>query len=308
MLLAVARGSCDVGMQLGKPNGGFMMFVDATSAIRYDHLHLSPIALDLGFFQLRWYALSYIAMILLGWWYLLRLLARSGAPMAKRDVDDLVFYVTLGVILGGRLGYSLFYRPEMWVHPLDVLKLWQGGMSLHGGFLGVILGLWLFTRRHGLSMLRVCDYVACATPFGLILVRLANFVNGELWGRPSSLPWAMIFPGTHDNIPRHPSQLYEAAFEGGLTMIVLVYLFWRTDARLRPGRLLGTGLSMYGAARFLLEFLRQPDAGLEHLWWGLTMGQTLSLPMIAVGLWLLVRSGTGTVVPPSCEPGKIGAA
>lgn len=295
-------------MQFDKPDGGYMMFVDAASAIRYDQLHLSPVALDLGFFQLRWYALSYIAMILLGWWYLLRLLARSGAPMAKRHVDDLVFYVTLGVILGGRLGYSLFYRPEMWIHPLDVLKLWQGGMSLHGGFLGVILGLWLFTRRHGLSMLRVCDYVACATPFGLILVRLANFANGELWGRPSSLPWAMIFPGTHDNIPRHPSQLYEAAFEGGLTMIVLVYLFWRTDARLRPGRLLGTGLSMYGAARFLLEFLRQPDAGLEHLWWGLTMGQTLSLPMIAVGLWLLVRSGTGTVVPPSCESGKIDAA
>ncbi|MEP7005086.1 MAG: prolipoprotein diacylglyceryl transferase [Sphingomonas bacterium] len=277
------------------------MFVNATSAIRYDQLHLSPIALDLGFFQLRWYALSYIAMILLGWWYLLKLLGRSGAPMAKRHVDDLVFYVTLGVILGGRLGYSLFYRPEMWLHPLDVLKLWQGGMSLHGGFLGVILGLWLFTRRHGLSMLRVCDYVACATPFGLILVRLANFVNGELWGRPSSLPWAMIFPGTHDNIPRHPSQLYEAAFEGGLTMIVLVYLFWRTDARLRPGRLLGTGLSMYGAARFLLEFLRQPDGGLEHLRWGLTMGQTLSLPMIAVGFWLLVRSGkeTGLATPDS---------
>ena len=182
----------------------------------------------------------------------------------------------------------------MWSDPLDLLKLWQGGMSLHGGFLGVILGLWLLTRRHGLSLLRVCDYVACAAPFGLILVRLANFVNGELWGRPSSLPWAMIFPGTQDNIPRHPSQLYEAALEGGLTMIVLVYLFWRTDARLRPGRLFGTSLSIYGTAKFLLEFLRQPDAGLEHLWWGLTMGQTLSLPMILVGLWLLVRSGRET--------------
>lgn len=274
-----------------------IMLASAASAIRYDQLHLSPVALDLGFFQLRWYALSYIAMILLGWWYLIRLLGRSGAPMAKRHVDDLVFYATLGIILGGRLGYCLFYRPDIWLHPLDVLKLWQGGMSLHGGFLGVIFALWLFTRRHGLSMLRVCDYVACATPFGLILVRLANFVNGELWGRPSSLPWAMIFPGTHDGIPRHPSQLYEALFEGVLTMIVLVYLFWRTNARLRPGRLLGTGLVMYGTARFMLEFLRQPDAGLEHLWWGLTMGQTLSTPMIAVGIWLLLLSGRSTVSP-----------
>ena len=267
-----------------------MISTAGTAAIRYDQLHLSPVALDLGLFQLRWYALSYIAMILLGWWYLLKLVARPGAPMTRRHVDDLVFSITLGVILGGRLGYSLFYRPDMWVHPIDVLKLWEGGMSFHGGFLGVVLALWLFTRRHGLSMLRVCDYVACATPFGLILVRLANFVNGELWGRPSSLPWAVIFPGTHDDIPRHPSQLYEAALEGVLMMIVLLYLFWRTDARLRPGRLLGTGLTIYGTARFLLEYVRQPDAGLDHLWWGLTMGQTLSLPMILAGLVILLRS------------------
>ncbi|MEO8375386.1 MAG: prolipoprotein diacylglyceryl transferase [Sphingomonas bacterium] len=266
------------------------MLASAASAIRYDQLHLSPIALDLGFFQLRWYALSYVAMILLGWWYLVKLVGRPGAPMAKRHVDDIVFYAALGIILGGRLGYCLFYRLETWLHPLDIFKIWQGGMSLHGGFLGVIVALWLFTRRNGLSMIRVCDYFACATPFGLILVRLANFVNGELWGRPSSLPWAMIFPGTHDGIPRHPSQLYEALLEGVLAMLVLVYLFWRTNARLRPGRLLGTGLVMYGIARFMLEFLRQPDAGLEHLWWGLTMGQTLSTPMIAVGIWLLVRS------------------
>jgi len=262
----------------------------ATSAWNYDHMHLSPVALDLGVVQLRWYALSYMAMILLGWWYLLKLVAQPDAPMARRHVDDLVFYVMLGVVLGGRLGFSLFYQPQMWAHPLDVLKLWQGGMSLHGGFLGVIVALLLFARRHRLSLLRVCDYVACATPFGLILVRLANFVNGELWGRPSNLPWAIIFPGTHDGVPRHPSQLYEAALEGGLTMVVLAWLFWRTDARLRPGRLLGTGLTMYGCARFGMEYLRQPDAGLEHLSWGLTMGQTLSLPMILAGLFFLIRS------------------
>ena len=215
--------------------------IDATSAIRYDQLHLSPVALDFGLFQIRWYALSYIAMIALGWWYLRRMLRRSGAPMTAGHVDDLVFYLTLGIIIGGRLGYCVFYRPEIWRAPLDVLKLWQGGMSLHGGFLGVIVSLILFARRHRLRLLRVCDYVACATPFGLVLVRIANFVNGELWGRPSSLPWAVIFPGTQDGIPRHPSQLYEAALEGGLSMIVLAYLFWRTDARLRPGHLLGAG-------------------------------------------------------------------
>lgn len=274
------------------------IMIDATSAIRYDQLPLSPVAWDFGLLQLRWYALSYIAMIALGWWYLRKMLRRSGAPMAERHVDDLVFYLTLGIILGGRLGYCLFYRPEIWRDPLDVLKLWQGGMSLHGGFLGVIVSLIVFTRRHCLSLLRVCDYVGCATPFGLVLVRIANFVNGELWGRPSSLPWAVIFPGTQDRIPRHPSQLYEAALEGGVTMIVLAYLFWRTDARLRPGRLLGTGLILYGTARFLLEFVRQPDAGLDHLWWGLTMGQTLSVPMIVAGIWFLGRSYTRSSVTP----------
>ncbi|KQS49452.1 MULTISPECIES: prolipoprotein diacylglyceryl transferase [unclassified Sphingomonas] len=272
--------------------------IDATSAIRYDQLPLSPVAWDFGLFQLRWYALSYIAMIALGWWYLRKMLRRSAAPMAERHVDDLVFYLALGIILGGRLGYCLFYRPEILRDPLEVLKLWQGGMSLHGGFLGVIVSLIVFTRRHRLSLLRVCDYVACATPFGLVLVRIANFVNGELWGRPSSLPWAVIFPGTQDGIPRHPSQLYEAALEGGVTMIVLAYLFWRTNARLRPGRLLGTGLILYGTARFLLEFVRQPDAGLDHLWWGLTMGQTLSVPMIVAGIWFWGRSYTRSSVTP----------
>ena len=275
-----------------------LTMIDATSAIRYDQLPLSPVAWDFGLFQLRWYALSYIAMIALGWWYLRKMLRRSGAPMAERHVDDLVFYLTLGIIIGGRLGYCLFYRPEIWRDPLDVLKLWQGGMSLHGGFLGVIVSLIVLTRRHRLSLLRVCDYVACATPFGLVLVRIANFVNGELWGRPSSLPWAVIFPGTQDGIPRHPSQLYEAALEGGVTMIVLAYLFWHTDARLHPGRLLGTGLILYGTARFLLEFVRQPDAGLDHLWWGLTMGQTLSVPMIVAGIWLWTRSYMRSSVTP----------
>lgn len=259
-------------------------------AIHWDRLHLSPVALHLGAFELRWYALSYIAMILLGWWYLRKLVSRPGAPMSRRHVEDFVFYATLGVILGGRLGYCLFYRPDIWRQPLDVLKLWQGGMSLHGGLIGVLIAIGVFCYRFRLNILRVCDYVACTTPFGLVLVRIANFVNGELWGWPFDGPWAVVFPGTRDGIPRHPSQLYEAVLEGLLMMAVLGYLFWRTDARYRPGRLFGAGLLLYGCARFGLEFVREPDAGLARLSWGLTMGQTLSVPMILAGLVLLLRS------------------
>lgn len=268
----------------------------AGSAIRWDQLHLSPVALDLGFVQLRWYALSYMAMLLIGWWFVLKLLKKPGAPMTGPQADSLVIWITAGVIVGGRLGWCIFYNPAIWATPLEVLKLWQGGMSFHGGFLGVILALWLFCRRHGLSMLRVGDYVGCAAPFGLFLVRLANFANGELWGRPTDLPWGMIFPGG-GNVPRHPSQLYEAVLEGLLMALVLWIMFFRTDARYRPGRLMGTGLAIYGGARFLIEFVRQPDAGLEHLPWGLTMGQTLSLPMLLVGLWLLIRSGRRPPLP-----------
>jgi phosphatidylglycerol:prolipoprotein diacylglycerol transferase len=277
------------------------LVADAGSAIRWDRLHLSPVALDLGFLQLRWYALSYMAMLLIGWWFVLKLVAKPGAPMTGAQVDSLVIWITVGVIAGGRLGWCLFYNPAIWATPLEVLKLWQGGMSFHGGFLGVIVALWLFCRRHGLSMLRVGDYVGCAAPFGLVLVRLANFANGELWGRPTDLPWGMIFPGAQDNVPRHPSQLYEAILEGLLMALVLWLMFFRTDARYRPGRLMGAGLVIYGSARFLIEFVRQPDAGLEHLPWGLTMGQTLSLPMLMAGLWLLVRSGKRDKVPQPAE-------
>jgi phosphatidylglycerol---prolipoprotein diacylglyceryl transferase len=266
------------------------ILADATSAIRYDQLGLDPVLLDLGWFKLRWYSLSYIASIMLGWWYLTKLIVQPGAAMAKRHIDDFVFYATLGIIVGGRIGYCVFYRPEMFLNPLSVLRLWEGGMSLHGGFLGTIFAIWLFCRKHQLNMLRVCDYIACATPFGLFLVRIANFVNGELWGRPTELAWGVIFPGTGDNIPRHPSQLYEAGLEGLVSMIVLWFLFWKTDSRYYPGRLVGTGLVIYGAARFGLEFFRQPDAGLDSLSWGLTMGQTLSTPMFFVGLYLILTA------------------
>jgi phosphatidylglycerol---prolipoprotein diacylglyceryl transferase len=262
---------------------------DATSAIRYDQLGISPIIHDFGFFKLRWYSVSYIASIMLGWWYLGKLIAQPGAPMAKRHIDDFIFYATLGIILGGRLGYCLFYRPEIFLTPIEVLKLWEGGMSLHGGVLGVLIAITLFCRKHGLSFMRVCDYVACATPFGLFLVRLANFANGELWGRPTTQSWGVIFPGTGDDIARHPSQLYEAGLEGLLSMAILWFLFWRTDSRYYPGRMFGALAVIYGCARFGLEFIREPDAGVTGLL-GLSMGQTLSAPMIIAGLWLIVTS------------------
>ena len=267
----------------------FELASNATAAINWTDLNLSPIALDLGFFKLRWYSLAYIAGILVAWAYLLRLIAKPGAPLAKRHADDFIFFATIGIILGGRLGYVLFYKPEILLSPLEILKLWEGGMSLHGGFLGVILGLWYFSKKNGLNLLRVCDYVAVATPFGLFFGRLANFVNGELWGRPTDLPWGIVFPGAGPE-PRHPSQLYEAGIEGIFMFIVLWIMFWKTDARYQPGKLVGTGLIIYGLGRSLVELVRQPDAGLENLPWGLTMGQTLSLPMLIVGIYLVMTA------------------
>lgn len=267
----------------------FELASNATAAINWTDLNLSPIALDLGFFKLRWYSLAYIAGILVAWAYLLRLIAQPGAPLAKRHADDFIFFATIGIIAGGRLGYVLFYKPEIFLNPLEILKLWEGGMSLHGGFLGVILGLWYFSKKNGLNLLRVCDYVAVATPFGLFFGRLANFVNGELWGRPTDLPWGIVFPGAGPE-PRHPSQLYEAGIEGIFMFIVLWIMFWKTDARYQPGKLVGTGLIIYGLGRSLVELVRQPDAGMENLPWGLTMGQTLSLPMLIVGIYLVLTA------------------
>ena len=267
--------------------------VDATSALRWEDLGVDPVALDLGFFQLRWYSLGYLAGIVIGWWYLLRLLARPGAPMARRHADDMVFYATLGILLGGRLGYVFFYRPAFYLqNPLEILQLWDGGMSYHGGVIGTSLGILYMARKYGLDWLRVHDYVACCAPFGIFLVRLANFANGELWGRgPTDVPWAMVFP-TGGEVSRHPSQLYEAGLEGLLLGLVLWFLFWKTDARYQPGRLVGTFILVYGLSRFGVEFFRQPD---EHLTRfaiesGLSMGQWLTLPMILGGIYLIATS------------------
>ena len=266
---------------------------NATEALRFTDLHLSRdvFVLPIGSFSfaLKWYSVSYIAAILLGWWYMLKLLAQPGAPMARRHADDFVFYATVGIILGGRLGYVFFYKPVMLQAPSEILKLWEGGMSFHGGLIGLLVAMWIFARRNKLSMLRVMDYVGCVTPIGVFLVRCANFVNGELWGRETTVPWGMIFPGGGE-IVRHPSQLYEAGLEGLAMGVFLWVLFWRTDARYYPGRLAGAGLIFYAVARTSLENFREPDAGLEHLWWGLTMGQTLSLPVLLLGIWLVWTS------------------
>lgn len=270
----------------------FEIIASATSYLQFTDLGVGPVALDLGFFQIRWYSLGYLAGILLGYWLLLKLLSRPGAPMSREHADDMILYATLGIILGGRIGYILFYQPSILQHPLDIFKLWEGGMSLHGGTLGTIFAIWLLARKHKISFLRVCDYVACCIPFGLLLVRLANFVNDELWGRVTDVPWAIVFPNGGD-LPRHPSQLYEAALEGLLMAAILWPLFWKTDARYKPGFLFGTAALIYGFARFTVEFFREPDQQLQWLVeaTGFSMGQFLTIPMILIGLFLVLTAG-----------------
>jgi phosphatidylglycerol:prolipoprotein diacylglycerol transferase len=267
----------------------------ASGAIVWNDLGLSPVALDLGFFLLRWYSLAYLAGIFVGYWYLLKLLKQPGAPMARRHADDLVFYASLGIILGGRLGYVLFYNLGYYLqHPIDILLLWDGGMSFHGGVIGTTLGILYLSWKEKLNWLRVHDYVACCVPFGLFFGRLANFVNHELWGAPTNVPWAVRFPEVIGGMtvlgpPRHPSQLYEAILEGLVLFAILAWMFWKTEARYQPGKLVGAFIFFYGIFRFGLEFVREPDAQLigfaERT--GLHMGQWLSIPMILGGLWLM---------------------
>jgi phosphatidylglycerol:prolipoprotein diacylglycerol transferase len=267
----------------------------AQNHIHFDSLGLHPVALRLWFFDIKWYSLAYISGILLGWWYLLKLISQPGSPMARRHADDLVFYATLGIILGGRIGYAIFYAPGMFLNPLQILKLWDGGMSFHGGMIGTSLGLILFARRHQLDWLRIHDYLACCVPFGLFFGRLANFVNGELWGKPTDVAWAIVFPRTVVgglDPARHPSQLYEAGLEGLVLFAILWFAFWRTKARYDPGKLVGLFLLFYGLARFTVEFFREPDSQLVAFAQatGLHMGQWLTVPMIAGGIYLIATS------------------
>jgi len=275
--------------------------------LRYTDLGIGPVALDIGFFQIKWYSLGYLFGILLGYWLLLKLIRKPGSPMSRQHADDMILYATLGIILGGRLGYVLFYQPGMLATPLEVLKLWEGGMSLHGGTLGTLFAIWLMARANNLSFLRLCDYIACCVPFGLFLVRLANFANSELWGRPTDVSWGMIFPNGGD-VARHPSQLYEAGAEGLLMAIILWFMFWKTDARYKPGLLFGSAALIYGVSRFVIEYFREPDAHLQHLveQTGLSMGQYLTMPMIIVGLYLvLTAAGRRQRVEPVAGPNSV---
>ncbi|ANY19263.1 Prolipoprotein diacylglyceryl transferase [Tsuneonella dongtanensis] len=266
-------------------------------AIHFEDLGLRR-GIDLGFFELRFYSLAYLAGIVLGYWHLTKMIKAPGSPMAQRHADDLFFYCTIGIILGGRLGYALFYSPDFYLltHPLEFLKLWEGGMSFHGGVMGVLVAIAWVCHQGKISFLRTADYIATCVPFGMLFGRLANFVNGELWGRAAGpdVPWAMIFPEDPTQLARHPSQLYQAGLEGALMVLVMLLLFWKTKARWRPGLLVGVFTAGIGMARFVTEFFREPDAQLQEFArsTGLSMGQWLTIPLILVGLFFVIRALT----------------
>jgi phosphatidylglycerol:prolipoprotein diacylglycerol transferase len=263
-------------------------------AIAYPRI--DPVAFELGPFQVRWYALAYVAALLFAWWYARRLVA--GQPQGRKtcttkDIDDLLFWGTLGVVLGGRLGYVLFYKPGYFLLPenwIEIPKLWTGGMSFHGGLLGVIVAVWLYCRWKKLNLLAVGDLACAGAPIGLFLGRMTNFINGELWGRVSDVPWAMVFP-TGGPLPRHPSQLYQGFLEG-LCVFALIWIVRRRTGSLdRPGEICGLFGLGYGLARIVGEFFREPDAHLGYLAFGtITMGMILSLPLLLVGWYLIARA------------------
>ncbi len=273
----------------------------AAEPIYWENLGLRPYLFEVGGFQLRFYSLAYLLGILFAYWHLSKMIKAPGAPMAQRHADDLFFYCTLGVILGGRIGYAAFYKPELFASA-DVFKLWEGGMSFHGGVIGVLVAISWVAWRGGLNWLRICDYIAVNVPLAYMLGRLANFVNGELYGRAvaSDFPLAMVFPTDPDQLPRHPSQLYQAGFEGLLLGLLLLALFWQTRARYRPGLLVAVFTIGMGLGRFLMEFFREPDTHLAYVVveTGLSRGQWLSLPMILIGVVVLVyallRPATGS--------------
>jgi phosphatidylglycerol:prolipoprotein diacylglycerol transferase len=264
--------------------------------------HIDPVALAIGPFAIRWYALSYVAGIVLGWWYSRRLAANAALwddvrRPSQTDMDDQIVWIALGIVLGGRIGYVLFYNLSSYLaNPAEIFTVWRGGMSFHGGFLGTILAIVLFARARGLNPLAMLDVAAVVTPIGLFTGRLANFINGELWGRPApDLPWAVVFPMGGD-VPRHPSQLYEA-FGEGLVLLAVMALVVRRFGFRRPGLVGGVFVVGYAVARIVCEFFREPDAQLGFLFAGTTMGQLLSVPMAAAGLAVIVAAARGWTRP-----------
>ncbi len=254
---------------------------------------IDPVLVSIGPFAVRWYALAYICGILLGWLYARTIIANQRlwggpAPFTATDFDDFVLWVTLGIILGGRVGYVLFYNFDFFIaRPLEMLEVWKGGMSFHGGFLGCVLAVVLFGLKRKISILSLGDITCAVAPIGLFFGRLANFVNSELWGRPTDVPWAMVFPSPEAGPwPRHPSQLYEAALEGLVLFCVLAVLV-RAGALKRPGLILGAFAIGYAVARSVCELFREPDAQLGFLWGGMTMGMLLSVPLLIAGICLV---------------------
>lgn len=252
---------------------------------------IDPIAVSVGPFAVHWYALSYVAGILLGWWYLHHLNKISGHLLENKAMDDIILWAVLGIILGGRIGYVVFYNAEYYLsHPEEALMIWRGGMSFHGGLIGVILAIILFCRKYKVKFWPVIDIIACVTPIGLGLGRIANFINAELYGRATEVPWGVIFPG--QLLPRHPSQLYEAAMEGLVLMLIMYALVKFTKAQKKPGTLSGFFLIFYAIFRSIAELFREPDVHIGFLAYGTTMGQLLCIPMFLFGLYLVLRPAT----------------
>jgi len=267
---------------------------------------IDPVAVAIGPFVVRWYALAYIVGLLLGWRYCLVLADRPPRLVERRDIDDFLVWATLGVVFGGRIGYVLFYQPGYYLqHPIEALYLWHGGMSFHGGALGVTLAILLFTRARRLPVLAFSDVIAEAIPIGLFFGRIANFINGELFGRETDIPWAMVFPNGGP-VPRHPSQLYEAVCEG-LLLFLLLLLAEHRGARRRPGIVTGLFLIGYAVARMSGELFRQPDAQLGFLVFGTTMGQVLSILVLIAGfilIWWARRQPASTAAPQRRAPAR----
>jgi phosphatidylglycerol:prolipoprotein diacylglycerol transferase len=255
-----------------------------------------PVAIAIGPIAIRWYALGYIGGIVFGWIYARSLLKNERlwdgpVPISLPQIDDFILWVTVGIIIGGRTGYVLFYNLPFFIqHPAEILELWKGGMSFHGGFMGCVIAVMWFARKNGVSILSLGDITTGVAPIGIFLVRITNFINSELWGRPADpdLPWAMIFPNGGP-LPRHPSQLYEAGLEGILLFTVLAVMI-RFGALKRPGLILGSFIALYGLARITGEHFREPDPQLGFLWGGLTMGMLLSVPMVIVGAIIIVAA------------------
>jgi phosphatidylglycerol:prolipoprotein diacylglycerol transferase len=270
---------------------------------------IDPIAIEIGPIAIRWYGLAYMAGILLGWLYGRMLFSRpelwnGKPPMTKSQADDFLLWITLGIVIGGRLGFVLFYEPSYFLaNPLEIPAVWKGGMSFHGGLLGVVLAVYFFARRNGVEKLSLGDVAAASTPFGLFFGRIANFINSEVVGRVSDVPWAMVFPGAGDQ-PRHPSQLYEASLEGIVLFTILAIATFRYKALARPGTVFGLFLVFYGIFRSLVEFVREPHFGHPLDIGILTPGIVYSIPMVLIGAWLIWRARAVPSASKGSDAGK----